>query len=293
MERRAHVGGSRVEALELGVEVLAVEVHQRGRERLVEGVEPEHPGVLAERVRHVAPYLVVLALQVAHDVVPPEVAERDAGGAGAIFQRPAAGWVHARHPVGADGPVRRTLALEHLAVDVLVHVEDGVDVEPRQQVDRGAQVVDVAVQHGLVELVRVAGGPVGADGRVVGGGGARLQPAPGHAEPHHVEAQPRHQRGVGDREVPRLALVGVELIRRVLVDGIDAVEEDDAARAVVEIGPAGRRDPARDGGGAAGAVAGCVEDRRGQRGQGVTGWSGRPSPCPGPAGRPRPAPAAP
>ena len=32
-------------------------------------------------------------------------------------------------------------------------------MEARQQVDRGAQVVDVAVQHGLVELVRIAGAP--------------------------------------------------------------------------------------------------------------------------------------
>ena len=55
VRRSAHVGPSRVEALELRVEVLAVEVDQSGRERLVEGIEAEHPTVGAERMGHVAP----------------------------------------------------------------------------------------------------------------------------------------------------------------------------------------------------------------------------------------------
>jgi hypothetical protein len=58
------MGPPRVEALELPVEVLAVEVDEGGREGLVEGIETEHPPVGSEGMGHVAPDVVVLTLEI-------------------------------------------------------------------------------------------------------------------------------------------------------------------------------------------------------------------------------------
>ncbi len=245
VRRRTDVRRARVEALELGVEVRVAVADERGGERLVEGVVAEDPGVALEGVGHVAPDLVVLALQITPHVVVPEVAEGDAGRLRAVLEGPAARRVGALDAVRAHGPVGGALAVEQLVVHVLMHVEDGVDVKASQQVDGLGQVRHVPVEDGLVELVRVGGRAGRADGGVVGRGGARLQPAPGHAQPHHVEAQAGHQGGVGRREVPGLLRVGIELIGRVLVDGVDPVEEHDPAPAVIEEGSARRRDPAR------------------------------------------------
>ena len=287
MRRGTDVGRAGVEALELRIEVLVAEEDQRLGEGLVEGVVAEDPRVRPEGARHVAPHAVVLALQVAPDVVGPEVAEGDAGRLGGVLERPAPGDVHARHAVRAHGPRRGALAVEHLVVHVLVHVQDDVDVEPPQQVHGRPQPLHVAVEDGLVELVGVRRVARSADGGVVGLGGPRLEAAPGHAQAHHVEAQACHERGVGRREIPRLARSGEELVRRVLVDGVDAVEEDDAPLAVVEVGPARRRVGA--GGCRRAAQAGTGVGRRLQRrqGGGGRGRPGRPAIRHGPDGEGR------
>ena len=192
-ERDADMALPGVEALELGVEILVTEVDQRPGEGFVEGVVAEDPRVAPERAGHVAPDPVVLALEIAPDVVPPEMGEGGAGGSGAVLERPAPGPVHAEEAVGAHGPVRVAFAVEHLVVHVLVHVQDRVDVEATQEGHGLPHPVDVAVEHRLVELMRIRRRPGAADGGVVGRSRPGLQPAPGDPEAHHVEAEPGHQ----------------------------------------------------------------------------------------------------
>ena len=125
-----------------------------------------------------------------------------------------------------------------------------------EQVHGSAQPAHVPVKNGLVELVRTSRVAAGADGRIVGRRRSGFQAGPCHAQPHHVEAEARHERRIGRREVPRLPGGGKELEGRVLVDRVDAVEEDDPALGVVEVGATrspdqarnGRRAPHRDGG---------------------------------------------
>jgi hypothetical protein len=128
-----------------------------------------------------------------------------------------------------------------------MHVEDRVDVEPRQEVHRRAQVGDVAVEDRLAELVRVARLAPVADSRVVGRGPSWLEPAPGHAQSDDVEGQPGHERRVGGGKIPWAPGVGVELVGRELVDGVHTMEEHHSTVAVVEIRATRRTQGTRNG----------------------------------------------
>ena len=175
-----------------------------------------------------------------------------------VGQGPAAGRVDAGDAVGADRPAGLALPFEHLVVHVLVHVEDGVDVEAGQESHGRLQVGDVAIEDGLAELLRVARLSFVADGRVVGRRPSRLEPAPRHAQTDDVEPKPGHERGVGGREVPGPAGIGIELVGRELVHGVHPVEEHHPPPAVVEVRTARRAQRARDG---CGLHVGPLEDR--------------------------------
>ena len=234
--RPTAVRSSRVEALELGVEVLVPQLHQRLGERLVEGVVADHPRIVAEVPRHLAPHHVELTLQVAHHVVVPEVLVGDASGGGGVLERPTTGRIHAGHPIGTDRPIRRALAVEQLVVDVLVHVEDGEDVITAEEIDRSLEPGQVAIEHRPIELMRVTRVAGAADGGVVGRQGARLEPTPGHAEPDDAEAQPGDQGRVVGIEVPRFTRIGIDLEGRMFVHHVDPVEDDDTSGPIGEEG---------------------------------------------------------
>ena len=105
-----------------------------------------------------------------------------------------------------------------------------------------ARSVEIGVEDGLVELVRVPRLPPAADRQGVGRGRSRLQPLPGHPQADDVEAERGDERGVGGREVPGLPGRGVELVGGELVDGVHAVEEHDATLLVIEEWAAGGTD---------------------------------------------------
>ena len=237
-----------IEAFQLAVELLVPGRDQRGRERLVERVVPEDPGIAPEVGRHGGPHPVVLALEVADDVVGPEVAVGRSRRGGPVVLGPPAGWLGVRRSAGAHRPVRRPLSVEQLVVDVLVHVEQRVDVETTEQVDGLFHLAEVCVENRLAELARIMGRAGRADGGVVRRSGPGLKALPGHAKPNDVEPEPRHQRRVGGAEVPRLAGGRVELVGRVLVDRVHPMEEDDSTLLVVEERTTRRVDLALDDG---------------------------------------------
>jgi len=98
-----------------------------GGERLVVGVVTDDPWVVLELVGDRLPRQVVLALEVADDVVAPEVRSRGLQLCVGIVVRPTAALGHDRDVVRAHGPVGCALTAEEGVVDVLVHIEEGVD----------------------------------------------------------------------------------------------------------------------------------------------------------------------
>ena len=171
-EAQARMGRSRVEALQMAGDQRRSGRCRRGRqvpgERLVDRVVAGDPGIVGEVPRHRLPHPVVLPLQVADDVVGPEVLDGRAQGGIVIGIRPPAGERADGLPVGAHRPRRGTLAAELGAVDVLVHVEQCVDVVTAQQVDSLCHLGQVGRSHRRVELVGVPWRAGRADGGVVG-----------------------------------------------------------------------------------------------------------------------------
>ena len=232
-----------VEALELGVEMLAAVGDERGRARLVEWVVADDPWIAAECLGHVTPYMVVLTLEVAADVVVPEVAERDPCCGRRVLARPPARRVRPGHVVRAHRPGRCAFTVECLVVDVLVHVQDREDVEAPEEVDGLLEVRHVAVEHREVELVWIGRPP---RPQIAGELALALpgsQSTPRHAQADDVEAQACHERCVGRREVPGFARIRIQLEGfPCLSDRVDPVEKDDAALTVVKERSAGRPD---------------------------------------------------
>ena len=105
----------------------------------------------------------------------------------------------------------------------------------------------VLLGDGLVPFVRRRPGVPGA--QICGWLGP---PDPGssacHSMPRRTTLKPSrlHFRSVRGVEVPRLTGIGVGDVRRVLVDDVHPVHEDDASLAVIEVRPARRAQEARD-----------------------------------------------
>ena len=132
------MGTTGVEALHLGVErrVLSRMQEDARRERLIERVVADHPGVTGEPGRDLGPDLIVGALQVAHDVVRPEML-LGLGHTGVDLVHTPCSHVavgHRSDPVGTDCPVWEPFPGEHLVHGVLVHVD-----QPEMRVGPGAR----------------------------------------------------------------------------------------------------------------------------------------------------------
>ncbi len=210
-DRRSAMGGRAderapcVEAFKLGIELLVAGLHERGREWFVERVIAKDPGIALEVGGYSGPDPVVLALKVADDIIGPEMAKGSSRSRRPVVLRPPARRVGVGRATGAHGPVWRSFSIEQFVVDVLVHVEQGVDVKATEQVDGRLQLGEVRVDDCLAELAWIMGRAGRADGRIVRRSGPRLESLPGQPQPHHVEPEPGHQRGIGGAEVPRFS----------------------------------------------------------------------------------------
>lgn len=219
--QRLHVlAGARARrppATGVGALQLAVEAGLREVRRFVEDLVAEHGGIAAVMTGHRLPDAGELALQVAPDVVAPEVSGRRLHHPGAVGLTPVreAGEALA---VGAGRPRRSALAVprrrpdalrERRPVGVLVHVDDHAQPGVRQQGHDSVGARQVGIHH------RGAVGIAGAQGRKrsprsVGGAVAPiirsrtrqsgLEALPDDSQPHRREPEGREGAGVGGGE---------------------------------------------------------------------------------------------
>ena len=238
---------ARVEAFEADIERLGCQLVEGRGEGLVDRVVADHPRVVLERRCHRRPGPVVLALDVAHEVVSPEVAHRSVERRRRVVVGPASRQRLDRQSIGTHRPRRGPFTAKARAVDVLVHVQERVYVVASQNVDGLLHLGQILVGDRLVPLMRIAGRPQCADGGVVGSlDRARLDPGPDDAQSHDVEPEPGDGRRIFAREVPGLARVDIELVGRSLVDGVHPVQDDHPAVLVVDRPALGAREQPMD-----------------------------------------------